>query len=128
MRCQQNCKTLFISILVHSLTTLYSRAVEREKQTLNAERERQKDVVRTIEHSLHSMELNERDLQNEIREKATLEERLEVMKTEILTFTGRLKVFRIKPFLSKLIRSFLRIWMSRSQRRVPQSKHSMQSV
>ncbi|RDB18009.1 DNA repair protein rad50 [Hypsizygus marmoreus] len=67
------------------------RALEREKQNILADRDRQKDAVRTIENSLHSMELKERDLQNEIREKTVLEERIETMNREIATSTSRIK-------------------------------------
>ena len=48
--------------------------------------------MRTIETSLHTMELKDRDLNNEIRQKTALEERIEVMKQDIVTFTGKLKV------------------------------------
>ncbi|KAG5639217.1 hypothetical protein H0H81_005696 [Sphagnurus paluster] len=67
------------------------RTVEREKQQLISERERQKDSVRTIENGLHSLELKERDLQNEIRDKDALEKRMEAMKQEIINFTTRMK-------------------------------------
>ncbi|KAF5382729.1 hypothetical protein D9615_002851 [Tricholomella constricta] len=66
-------------------------SAELEKQQLMSERERQKDAVRTIENSLHSMELKERDLTNEIRDKHALEKRMEEMKQEITAFTTRMK-------------------------------------
>lgn len=67
---------------------------EREKQSLITERERQNTAIRTLEANLHKMELRERDLANELREKSSLEERIEVTKKEIVAFTGRLKVQR----------------------------------
>jgi len=57
-----------------------------------SERERIKDAIRTIENNLHSMELKERDLKNEIRDKDALEKRMEEMKQEINAFTIRMKV------------------------------------
>ena len=38
------------------------------------------------------MELKERDLKNDIREKAALEERVGTMRKEIVTFNNRIKV------------------------------------
>lgn len=71
---------------------LCRRSNEREKQTITLERERQNASLRTIETSLHGMELSERDLTNEIREKEALEERIEVMQKEIVNFTNKIKV------------------------------------
>ncbi|KAG5648426.1 hypothetical protein DXG03_005000 [Asterophora parasitica] len=67
------------------------RSVEREKQLLLAERERQRDAIRTVESSVHSMELKERDLATEIRERDALEKRMEDMKQDIVSFTARMK-------------------------------------
>jgi DNA repair protein RAD50 len=68
------------------------RNLERAKQHLMNDRERQRETVRTIENNVHSMELKERDLKTEIREKTALEERVESMKKDIITFNSRLKV------------------------------------
>ncbi|GLB38321.1 putative repair protein [Lyophyllum shimeji] len=67
------------------------RASEREKQKLQAERERQTTSLRTIEHSVHSLELKERDLATEMRERDALETRMAEMKQEIGAFTMRIK-------------------------------------
>lgn len=71
---------------------MFSRANERERQSLTTERDRQNSAIRTFETSLHQMELRERDLNNEIREKSALEERVETMRTEVTTFTAKMKV------------------------------------
>jgi len=65
---------------------------EREKQALITERERQSNLVRSIEADLHQMELQEKTLASQIREKATLEETVEMMRREVVTFTAELKV------------------------------------
>jgi len=71
---------------------LCSRLLEREKQNTMQDRERQNAAMRTIETSLHAMELNERDLNNEIREKTNLEGRIEAMRQEIVVLTNKMKV------------------------------------
>jgi len=45
-----------------------------------------------MENNLHSMELKERDLKNDIREKVALEERVGAMRQEIAAFNNRIKV------------------------------------
>lgn len=69
-----------------------SRAIEKEKNHTMQERERQNAAIRSIETSLHAMELSERDLNNEIREKNSLEGRIEAMRQEIAVFTSTMKV------------------------------------
>jgi DNA repair protein RAD50 len=56
------------------------------------ERERQNNAARKFEIDIHDMQLRERDLTSDLRDKTALEERIEVMKKEIVTFTSRLKV------------------------------------
>ncbi|KAF9463040.1 hypothetical protein BDZ94DRAFT_1362864 [Collybia nuda] len=67
------------------------RANEREKQTIMIERDRQLAAIRAIETGLHTMELKERDLNNEIREKTKLEGQIDVMKHDVIKFTNMLK-------------------------------------
>ena len=43
------------------------------------------------------MELKERDLKNDIREKAAMEDRVVVMREEIVAFNNRLKVYAEYP-------------------------------
>lgn len=67
------------------------RSIEKEKFHAIQDRERQNAAIRSIETSLHAMELNERDLNNEIRERSNLEERIEAMRQEIAVFTNKMK-------------------------------------
>lgn len=73
-------------------TIICSRSIEKEKFHAIQDRERQNAAIRSIETSLHAMELNERDLNNEIRERSNLEERIEAMRQEIAVFTNKMKV------------------------------------
>lgn len=56
------------------------------------ERDRQTNSTRNLETSLHQMELNEKDLLNEIREKSTLEQKIQQLKEDVVSFTNQLKV------------------------------------
>ncbi|EGN97896.1 hypothetical protein SERLA73DRAFT_182676 [Serpula lacrymans var. lacrymans S7.3] len=55
------------------------------------ERDRQNNSLRTFEGDLHSMEMREMTLKNQIRDKDTLEERIASMKEEIITLNARSK-------------------------------------
>ena len=85
--------------MTFSLQLFDSRSIEKEKNRTIQDRERQNAAIRSIETSLHAMQLNERDLNNEIREKTNLEERIEAMRQEIAVFMTNMKV------LSKIISS-----------------------
>lgn len=85
--------------MTFSLQLFDSRSIEKEKNRTIQDRERQNTAIRSIETSLHAMQLNERDLNNEIREKTNLEERIEAMRQEIAVFMTNMKV------LSKIISS-----------------------
>lgn len=91
MRCLVNCRSSSVSFHI-PLTRCISRTNEREKQSIIIERDRQNAAIRTIETNLHTMELRERDLNNEIREKSALEGQIEVMKQDIIKFTTKSKV------------------------------------
>ncbi|KAF8895513.1 hypothetical protein BD779DRAFT_1640508 [Infundibulicybe gibba] len=67
------------------------RANDRDKQNVTAERERHNTTIRTLETKLHGMELNERDLNNQIKDKIAVEEKIESMKTAIVSFANELK-------------------------------------
>jgi DNA repair protein RAD50 len=56
------------------------------------ERERQNNAQRTYENDLHKMQMRENNLTNQIRDKDTLEASIETMKSDIASFTTRLKV------------------------------------
>ncbi|KAF9013278.1 hypothetical protein BDQ17DRAFT_1386857 [Cyathus striatus] len=67
------------------------RANDRERHSMNLEKERQQAAIRTLETSLHQMELRERDLANELREKSSLEQRIRDLRSDIDSFTNQLK-------------------------------------
>ncbi|KAM6494340.1 hypothetical protein JOM56_010701 [Amanita muscaria] len=62
-----------------------------ERHNLMQERDRQLGALRAQESALHQMELNERDMSNKLREKAKLEEQIATFRTDVSTFTARLK-------------------------------------
>jgi hypothetical protein len=66
--------------------------IEKDKNNFMQSRDRQNVAIRNTETSLHAMELNERDLNNEIREMNNLEGQIEAMRQEIIAFTQKLKV------------------------------------
>lgn len=82
----------FLSCFIPLICHPRSRKNEREKQALILERERQTSTARNFESSLHQMELNEKDLTNNLREKSALEDRVEQMKKEIVSLNNQLKV------------------------------------
>lgn len=65
---------------------------ERERSNLSSERERQNNLIRTLEGDIHSLELTKRDLAAKLRDKTTCEERIATMKQEIADFTVQSKV------------------------------------
>ncbi|KAH7924955.1 hypothetical protein BV22DRAFT_469854 [Leucogyrophana mollusca] len=67
------------------------RANERERQAIMTERDRLNSALRTYEGDLHAMERKENTLSNQVRDKATMEERIVSMNKEIVTFNARLK-------------------------------------
>ncbi|KII86927.1 hypothetical protein PLICRDRAFT_665598 [Plicaturopsis crispa FD-325 SS-3] len=76
--------------------SLEIRTNEREKQSLSADKERLINLTRTLENDLYSLQIQENNLNNRLRDKTALEERIETMKGEIVTFTDRLKDIDIK--------------------------------
>jgi DNA repair protein RAD50 len=56
------------------------------------EREQQRNSLHSLEADLHQMQLRQNTLENEIRDKTALEEQVDGMKKEIITFTAKLKV------------------------------------
>ncbi|KIK01859.1 hypothetical protein K443DRAFT_678003 [Laccaria amethystina LaAM-08-1] len=67
------------------------RQVALDRGSITADRDRQNNIVRTHETSLHQMELKERDLLSEIREKNNLEEQVVKMKNDVVLHTAQLK-------------------------------------
>ncbi|KAG6830973.1 hypothetical protein H0H87_006624 [Tephrocybe sp. NHM501043] len=72
------------------------RSLEREKTQITAERDRQKEALRLIENTIHEMEMKEKDLINESKEKDKIEKSIADMKEEITTFTARTKDLEVK--------------------------------
>ncbi|KAG6897072.1 hypothetical protein C0992_004313 [Termitomyces sp. T32_za158] len=72
------------------------RALEREKSQITTERERQKETLRLIENSIHEMEMKEKDLITEAKEKEKVEKGIAEMQQEINIFTNRTKELDIK--------------------------------
>ncbi|KAF8645183.1 hypothetical protein AX16_008010 [Volvariella volvacea WC 439] len=69
------------------------RALDREKQALLTDRERQTNAVRVLENNLHDLELSEKDMKNEIDRKHQLEEQVEAEKKEITSASSKLRNF-----------------------------------
>jgi hypothetical protein len=67
--------------------------IERERQALTTEKDRQTSIIRSVENDLHAMRLRESEMANELRDKTALEERVETMKKEIVSITAKMKVF-----------------------------------
>ncbi|KAG6912040.1 hypothetical protein DXG01_002014, partial [Tephrocybe rancida] len=67
------------------------RSIEREKSQITSERERQKEALRLIENSIHEMEMKEKDLINEAKEKDNIEKSIAEMKQEITSSATRTK-------------------------------------
>ncbi|KAG6854661.1 hypothetical protein C0991_003309 [Blastosporella zonata] len=72
------------------------RSLEREKTQITAERDRQKEALRLIENSIHEMEMREKDLINDAKEKDKIEKNIAAMKEDITTFTARAKNLDVK--------------------------------
>ncbi|KAG6878083.1 hypothetical protein C0993_012410 [Termitomyces sp. T159_Od127] len=72
------------------------RSVEREKSQITTERDRQKEALRLIENSIHEMEMKEKDLISEAKEKEKVEKGIAEMQQEINAFTNRTKEFDSK--------------------------------
>lgn len=67
------------------------RTNERERQAIMTERDRLNSSLRTCEGELHIMEKKENTLSNQIREKDLTEERVDVMRKEIMNLNARVK-------------------------------------
>ncbi|KAG6818307.1 hypothetical protein H0H93_006082, partial [Arthromyces matolae] len=67
------------------------RSLERDKSQITSERDRQKEKLRAIENGIHDMEMKEKDLMNEAKEKDKLEAGISEMQQEISNLTIRHK-------------------------------------
>ncbi|KAF9445394.1 hypothetical protein P691DRAFT_735057 [Macrolepiota fuliginosa MF-IS2] len=67
------------------------RTIEREKQSITLERDRQNVVIRALEDSLHEMEKQELGLSSKLQNKEALEENITRMRGEIATFTEQIR-------------------------------------
>lgn len=68
------------------------RSLERERSQITTERDRQKETSRRIENGIHEMEMKEKDLIGQAKEKEKVEKGIAEMQQEINTFTNRTKV------------------------------------
>jgi len=69
-----------------------SRSNERERQTLQNEKERAQNALRTHEKDLSDMQLREANLNSRIKDRTMLEKQVEEMKAEVTTASQNLKV------------------------------------
>lgn len=103
--------------MIDSFAFLCSRSNEREKQALVAEKERELNAVRKHEGDLHQIQLDESDLKGRLRDKDSLERRIEELKKEQAESGGTLQVCypqcQVKPLLTHFD---VRNWMLKSPR------------
>ncbi|KAL0567094.1 DNA repair protein rad50 [Marasmius crinis-equi] len=64
---------------------------EKESRTISADKERMNNLQRSLDHDIHRLQLDERDLQGKVKEKATLEQQIERWKTDIRGLNQNLK-------------------------------------
>lgn len=87
---------MFLPMINHlemtPLCSTSSRAIEREKQSITLERDRQNVTIRSLEDSLHEMEKQELGLSNRLHGKEVLEESIAKMRKEVTSFTDFIKV------------------------------------
>lgn len=87
---------LFRILTAYLVTLLFTsyvrRQIEREKQTLTSERERQQNTLRTNENDLHALQLNLSEVKNQLLHKSALEKRIGELKYEVTESSGLLKV------------------------------------
>lgn len=74
------------------LAVSLSRALDKEKTALVAERDRRNQTLHTLKNDLHRMELERKELDMKMQEKGSLEERVSHWKQDITSMTARLKV------------------------------------
>ncbi|TFY65667.1 hypothetical protein EVG20_g5422, partial [Dentipellis fragilis] len=72
------------------------RTIERDKQAILAEKDRRNNALRTYQNELHSMQLREQEVRNQVREKATLETAIKDMHQEVSTLGIRIKELDVK--------------------------------
>ena len=80
----------------------HSRSNERERQTLQTEKERAHNALRTHEKDLNDMQLREVNLKSHIKDRTILEKQVEEMKAEIVATSQNFKVRVILIALSSL--------------------------
>lgn len=69
-----------------------SRAIEKERQSLSSEKERQQNALRTFESKAHQLELEEQKSLSKLNEIRAVSERLEELKKDVASFTAQIKV------------------------------------
>jgi predicted nucleic acid-binding Zn-ribbon protein len=74
------------------LITECSRSNERERQTLQTEKERAHNALRTHEKDLSDMQLREVNLRSQLKDRDMLEKQVEEMKTEVAAASQNFKV------------------------------------
>jgi hypothetical protein len=97
---------------------LFRKTNDREKQNLINERERQNTAIRTFENDLNEMKIRENNLTNEIRDKTSLEERIETLKKEIVSLTATSKARLFFPVINvRYLIAKHRIWIPKFPKR-----------
>ena len=81
---------------------LRSRSNERERQTLQNEKERAHNALRTHEKDLGDMQLREVNLKSQIKDRTMLEKQVEEMKAEVATSSQNFKVRRVSRLVLPL--------------------------
>lgn len=71
---------------------LARRAIEKERQVITAERERQTAALHSLESRLHALRLDEQKLSSQIAEAEKLAVRVEQMTKDVTAFSSQLKV------------------------------------
>lgn len=69
-----------------------SRSNERDRQTLQNEKERAHNALRIYEKDLNDMQLREVNLKSQLKDRSALEKQVEEMKAEVATASQNFKV------------------------------------
>jgi DNA repair protein RAD50 len=74
------------------LLTIYRRSIDREKKTIESERQHRTNVLQNHTNELHRLQLKESDLRGQLREKELLLASIKQMQEEITSLQQRNKV------------------------------------
>ncbi|KAF7792625.1 hypothetical protein EIP86_003722 [Pleurotus ostreatoroseus] len=73
-----------------------SYALDREKQSITAEKDRQLMLLRSQENDLHALQLNLSEVKSQLRDKSALEKRIGEMQQEVTDVSAHLKALDAK--------------------------------